>query len=215
MNINETLENLRVSYRNASFDFADCNPNPELQFDLWFENAVSGKCEEPNAFVLSTILNDKPRARVVLLKGIHQSEFIFYTNYSSSKGEEINNNPNVAMTFLWLPLHRQVRIEGIVKKIPSQYSDEYFHKRPRGNQIGAIASPQSKKVESRTELENYFHKAEMENSAKEELSRPENWGGYGITPTRFEFWQGRANRMHDRVTYEMNTNGWTLTRLAP
>lgn len=215
MNINETLENLRGSYRNASFDVSDCNPDPELQFDHWFENAVESKCDEPNAFVLSTVLNNKPRARVVLLKGIHQGEFVFYTNYSSSKGAEIEKNPNVAMTFLWLPLQRQVRIEGVIKKIPETYSDEYFHKRPRGNQIGAIASPQSKKVTSRTELENYFHKAELENVNNAILERPVHWGGYGITPTCFEFWQGRANRMHDRILFEKISGEWKLSRLAP
>lgn len=215
MNINETLENLRGSYRNASFDFNDCNPNPELQFDSWFENAVTSKCDEPNAFILSTIANNRPHARVVLLKGIHQNEFIFYTNYLSSKGKEINENPHVSMTFLWLPLHRQVRIEGTVSKIPSHYSDDYFHKRPRGNQIGAIASPQSQEVSSRLELEKYFLKAEADNAEIKELTRPENWGGYGIAPTCFEFWQGRENRMHDRVRYEKNANSWILSRLAP
>jgi pyridoxamine 5'-phosphate oxidase len=215
MNINETLENLRGSYRNASFDAPDCNPNPELQFDHWFENAVESKCDEPNAFVLSTIFNNKPRARVVLLKGIHLGDFVFYTNYSSSKGGEIEQSPNVAMTFLWLPLQRQVRIEGSVKKIPETYSDEYFHKRPRGNQIGAIASPQSQKVASRLELESFFHKAEVDNADKAVLERPVNWGGYGITPTCFEFWQGRANRMHDRIIYEKISGEWKLSRLAP
>ncbi len=153
MNINETLENLRGGYRKAAFDISDCNPNPELQFDSWFEEAVNSKCDDANAFVLSTISNDRPRARVVLLKGIHQGKFIFYTNYHSAKGAELSNNSNVCMTFLWSPLNRQVRIEGTLQKIEPHFSDEYFHKRPRGNQVGAIASPQSQKVTSRQELE--------------------------------------------------------------
>jgi len=215
MNINETLENLRGSYRKAAFDIIDCNPNPELQFDGWFENAVNSKCEEPNAFVLSTILNDKPRARVVLLKGIHLGKFVFYTNYNSAKGAELSQNSNVAMTFFWLPLHRQVRIEGTLQKVDSHLSDEYFHKRPRGNQIGAIASPQSQKVSSREELEKYFHEAEKNNSSQTVLARPLNWGGYAVTPNYFEFWQGRDNRMHDRIVYEKNSQGWHLGRLAP
>lgn len=215
MNINELLENLRVNYRNASLDLPDCNPVPELQFDHWFENTIKSKCDEPNAFVLSTVSNNKPHARVVLLKGIHRGEFVFYSNYSSSKGEEIKQNSNVAMTFLWLPLQRQVRIEGTVKQIPDIYSDDYFHKRPRGNQIGAIASPQSQKVSSRAELESLFHQAEVDNADKAELTRPTNWGGYGITPNRFEFWQGRANRMHDRIVYEKISGEWKLSRLAP
>jgi pyridoxamine 5'-phosphate oxidase len=215
MNINETLENLRGSYRQASFDYTDCNPNPELQFDQWFENAVNSKCDEPNAFVLSTIANDKPRARVVLLKGIHQGKFVFYTNYNSAKGAELNNNSNVSMTFLWLPLQRQIRIEGTLKKIEPNLSDDYFHKRPRGNQVGAIASPQSQKVSSREELEKYFHETEIKYSGKNELVRPPHWGGYEITPSYFEFWQGRDNRMHDRIVYEKDSQGWHLSRLAP
>ena len=215
MNINETLENLRVNYRQAVFDVTDCDVNPELQFDHWFENAVNSKCDEPNAFVLSTIFNNKPRARVVLLKGIHQSKFVFYTNYQSAKGNEVINNTNVSMTFLWLPLHRQVRIEGTLQKVETRLSDEYFHKRPRGNQIGAIASPQSQKVSSRAELEKYFHETEIKYSSQTELTRPLQWGGYAITPEYFEFWQGRDNRMHDRIIYEKNSQGWQLGRLAP
>ncbi|MBA2404233.1 MAG: pyridoxamine 5'-phosphate oxidase [Bdellovibrionales bacterium] len=215
MNINETLENLRGSYRQAAFDITDCNSNPELQFDSWFENAVNSKCDEPNAFVLSTIADNRPRARVVLLKGIHQSKFIFYTNYSSAKGHELDNNANVALTFLWLPLQRQVRIEGTINKVDPHLSDDYFHKRPRGNQIGAIASPQSQKVSSRAELEKFFHEAEKNSTGQAVLLRPAHWGGYAIDPTYFEFWQGRDNRMHDRIVYEKNATGWTLSRLAP
>ena len=215
MNINETLENLRVSYRQAAFDVTDCDANPELQFDRWFENSVNSKCDEPNAFVLSTIANNKPRARVVLLKGIHHGKFVFYTNYQSAKGNELSNNINVSMTFLWLPLHRQVRIEGTLQKVETRLSDEYFQKRPRGNQIGAIASPQSQKVSSRAELEKYFHETEIKYSSQTELTRPQHWGGYAITPEYFEFWQGRDNRMHDRIVYEKNSQSWHLGRLAP
>jgi pyridoxamine 5'-phosphate oxidase len=215
MNINETLENLRGDYRKTSFDVADCNPNPELQFDAWFENAVTSKCDEPNAFVLSTIALGKPRARVVLLKGIRQGKFIFYTNYKSAKGSELDNNSNVSMTFFWLPLHRQIRIEGTLNKIDPHFSDDYFKKRPRGNQIGAIASPQSQKVSSRAELEKYFHETEIKYTGQTELERPSQWGGYEITPNYFEFWQGRDNRMHDRIIYEKDSKGWSLSRLAP
>ena len=215
MNINETLENLRGSYRQAAFDITDCNANPELQFDSWFENAVNSKCDEPNAFVLSTIADDRPSGRVVLLKGIHQGNFIFYTNYHSAKGKELSNNSHVALTFLWLPLHRQVRIEGTLQKVDAHFSDEYFHKRPRGNQLGAIASPQSQKVSSRLELEKYFHETEVSHAGESELTRPQHWGGYAITPDYFEFWQGRDNRMHDRIIYEKNAQGWQLSRLAP
>ena len=215
MNINETLENTRVSYRNADFDINTCNPNPQTQFDKWFKDAVNSNCDEPNAFVLSTIEQNKPRARVVLLKGIHQGCFAFYTNYNSSKGKEVTDNCHVSMTFLWLPLERQVRIEGTLGKIGASFSDEYFQKRPRGSQIGAIASPQSQKVSSRQELEKLFNDTEVKYSGQSELERPLHWGGYLIKPSYFEFWQGRENRMHDRIIYENHAGGWMLSRLAP
>lgn len=209
------MENLRGTYRSASFDIKDCLPNPELQFDKWFEDAVNSKCDEPNAFVLSTVDGNKPRSRVVLLKGIHNGQFVFYTNYKSAKGHEIENNSFVSMTFLWLPLHRQVRIEGTVTKVDTHLSDEYFHKRPRGNQIGAIASPQSSKVNSRADLEKLFHEAELKSAKVEVLERPAHWGGFAVKPEYFEFWQGRDNRMHDRIIYEKTNGTWTLGRLAP
>jgi pyridoxamine 5'-phosphate oxidase len=215
MNMNETLENLRVSYRHSSLDTKDCDPNPRLQFDKWFEDAVKSKCDEPNAFVLSTVKNNRPRGRVVLLKGIHQEQFVFYTNYQSAKGQEIETCTYVSMTFLWLPLQRQVRIEGRIQKVDPILSDDYFQKRPLGNQIGAVASPQSKKVESRAELEQLFHEAEEKSKIDTYLARPENWGGYSILPDYFEFWQGRDSRMHDRIIYEKSEAGWNLGRLAP
>lgn len=214
MDINETLENLRVNYRRAALDVADCNPNPEVQFDEWFKQAVASKCDEPNAFVLSTVTNNKPRARVVLLKGIHEGKFTFYTNYQSAKGHELELNTHASMTFLWLPLQRQVRIEGIITKTPVEMSDDYFHKRPRGNQMGAIASPQSKKIKNREELEKLFSDAEKNNSLNV-LTRPAHWGGYFIEPTYFEFWQGRESRLHDRIIYERSQSKWELARLAP
>lgn len=215
MDINLTLQNLRVAYLQASLDVSECNPNPELQFEKWIQEAISSQCDEPNAFTLSTIHNGQPRGRVVLLKGIENSQFHFYTNYQSSKGIELSGNSRVAMTFLWLPLHRQVRIEGIATKADAQKSDSYFHKRPRGSQIGALASPQSQKVSSRAELEKLFVDAEAKYSNVDQIPRPKEWGGYGIAPTYFEFWQGRDNRMHDRVSYELKNGEWILSRLAP
>lgn len=215
MDINQTLENLRVSYQASKLDIEDCDQDPVIQFDKWLEHAIETKCDEPNAFVLSTAKNNQPHARVVLLKGIHQNQFFFYTNYNSSKGAEIEKNDKVAMTFLWLPLQRQIRIEGTITKAPEKLSDDYFHKRPRGSQIGAIASPQSSKVPSRSALEKMFHEAELKFNGTEVLPRPVQWGGYGITPTYFEFWQGRNNRMHDRICYEMKNSNWEKFRRAP
>jgi pyridoxamine 5'-phosphate oxidase len=214
-NANDTLQNLRVSYKMAKLDIADCAHDPEVQFNHWLHEAIKSACDEPNAFVLSTIAGDKPRARVVLLKGLHEGKFVFYTNYYSAKGQEISLNDHVAMTFLWLPLQRQVRIEGTVSKTPESLSDEYFTKRPRGSQLGAIASPQSQKVASREELEKFFHQAEIKFGAVQQIPRPEHWGGYEITPQYFEFWQGRDNRMHDRICFEKQPEGWELARLAP
>lgn len=213
--INETLENLRVSYQKAKLDIEDCQADPVLQFDQWLEEAMTSKCDEPNAFVLSTIKGDRPRARVVLLKGIHENHFIFYTNYLSAKGDEIALHDKVSLTFLWLPLQRQIRIEGTIKKTDTVTSDEYFHKRPRGSQLGAIASPQSHRVTNRAELEKFFADAEKKFADKAVLPRPAHWGGYGIEADYFEFWQGRNNRMHDRICYESKNGVWERYRLAP
>jgi pyridoxamine 5'-phosphate oxidase len=215
MKINETLESLRVSYQASSLDAKDCDSDPLIQFDQWLQQAILSKCDEPNSFILSTVKNYRPRGRVVLLKGIHNSEFVFYTNYKSAKGDEIEKNENVALTFLWLPLQRQVRIEGKVTKVPETLSDDYFEKRPRGSQIGAIASPQSTILESRKSLEELFLRAEEKFEGEEKLPRPNHWGGYGITPDYIEFWQGRPNRMHDRICYEKDLDQWKIYRLAP
>lgn len=215
MKINETLESLRVSYQASSLDVEDCDSDPLIQFDQWLQQAILSKCDEPNSFILSTVKNNRPRGRVVLLKGIHNSEFVFYTNYKSAKGHEIEKNENVALTFLWLPLQRQVRIEGKVTKVPEALSDDYFGKRPRGSQIGAIASPQSTILESRKSLEQLFLRAEEKFEGEEKLPRPNHWGGYGITPDYIEFWQGRPNRMHDRICYEKDLDQWKIYRLAP
>lgn len=215
MNINETLENLRVSYQAASLDITDCEKDPISQFDHWLEHAIETKCDEPNAFVLSTVKDCQPRARVLLLKGVTSEQFIFYTNYDSAKGSEIKLNDKVSMTFLWLPLQRQIRIEGSVSKVDENVSDAYFHKRPRGSQLGAIASPQSKKVPDRKFLEDLFQETEKKFLNIEILPRPKNWGGYAVTPTFIEFWQGRNNRLHDRLCFEKKGNSWDLYRLAP
>lgn len=215
MDINQTLENLRVSYQDAAFDINDCHADPVVQFDLWLEHAIKSKCDEPNAFVLSTVSNNQPHARVVLLKGLHENDFIFYTNYQSAKGSEIESNTKVAMTFLWLPLHRQIRVEGTISKVSDDISDEYFHKRPRGSQLGAIASPQSTPMKNRGELEKLFKEIEAKYQGVEKLPRPSQWGGYRIVPSYLEFWQGRNNRMHDRICYTKKGSSWELHRLAP
>lgn len=213
--INETLQNLRVSYKQAKLDITDCHTDPLEQFDLWLEHAIASHCDEPNAFVLSSVHNNQPRARVVLLKGIQDGKLVFYTNYKSAKGQELAHNQQVAMTFFWAPLQRQVRIEGVISKVSAELSDAYFHKRPRGSQLGAMASPQSQKVSSRDELEKIFKSVEEKYKDVTLLPRPEHWGGYAISASYFEFWQGRDNRMHDRIAYEPQKSGWEKSRLAP
>ncbi len=213
--INQTLQNLRVSYLSASLDVHQCDPNPEKQFSQWFKQALETNCDEPNAFVLSTVKGDQPRARVVLLKGIDEGKFLFYTNYDSAKGHEIEQNYKASMTFLWLPLQRQVRIEGVFTKMSAEQSDGYFKRRPRGSQLGAIASPQSEKIESRAALEELFKTADAAHAGETSLPRPAQWGGFGLIPNYFEFWQGRDNRMHDRIVYERNNSQWDISRLAP
>jgi pyridoxamine 5'-phosphate oxidase len=215
MNQNEILENLRVSYQANSLDVVDCDVNPEKQFEKWFAEVLSSQCDEPNAFTLSTVSKGQPRGRVVLLKGIEEGSFLFYTNYKSSKGNEIRENDKVSMTFLWLPLQRQVRIEGVISKVTADKSDDYFQKRPRGSQIGAIASPQSGVVSSRSELEKMFEETEKKFENQQVLPRPDHWGGYAIKPTYFEFWQGRKNRLHDRIAYLKQASTWVRQRLAP
>jgi pyridoxamine 5'-phosphate oxidase len=215
MNLNHTLENLRVSYQASRLDLEDCHSNPVTLFNVWLDQAIKSKCDEPNAFVLSTVKNNCPRSRVVLLKGIDENKFIFYSNYNSAKGQEASLNDRVAMNFLWLPLQRQIRIEGKISKVMDFMSDDYFHKRPRGSQIGAIASPQSSKVKDRSVLEKMFIDIENEYQGIEILPRPQHWGGYAISPDYIEFWQGRSNRMHDRICYEKIAENWNLYRVAP
>lgn len=214
-NVTETLQNLRIRYSHSSLDVTDCDKNPADQMGRWLQDAISGQCDEPNAFTLSTCVDGKPRARIVLLKGLLKEKLYFYTNYKSSKGSEIDSNGSVAMTFLWLPLQRQVRIEGKISLATAAESDDYFSKRPRGSQIGAIASPQSTRVSDRAQLEKWFKDTEAKYQGQESLPRPAHWGGYVVTPTYFEFWQGRDNRMHDRICYEMKDGKWNIFRLAP
>lgn len=213
--VTETLENLRQSYQLAELDLKDCDPDPLAQFKKWFDEALNSKIDEPNAFTLSTVDGDQPRGRVLLLKGIEQGGFIFYTNYDSAKGRELENNKKASLTFLWLPLQRQIRIEGVIEKASTELSDAYFQKRPRGSQLGAMASPQSQKLKSRAELEEIFKAIEARYAQESVLPRPQNWGGYILKPQYIEFWQGRKNRMHDRVSYTMNSSGWERSRLAP
>lgn len=184
-------------------------------FSTWFAEAQTSKAIEVNAMTLATVdATGQPHARIVLLKGIEDETFVFYTNYHSHKGEEIAANSKVSLVFFWRELERQVRIEGTAQKVAPETSDEYFHSRPIGSQLGAWSSPQSQVIPDRSVLEVNYLKFEKE-FGTEYVPRPEHWGGYAITPHLIEFWQGRSNRMHDRVLFTKDGTSWQKSRLAP
>ncbi len=208
------LADLRREYSRASLDANDVASDPLQQFAQWMEQALAAQVPEPTAMSLSTLGADQRVAsRVVLLKGCDASGLVFYTNYLSAKGSELAAHPQAAALFYWPELERQVRIEGLTEKVPAAQSDAYFAVRPRGSQIGAIASPQSAPVASRAVLEERYAQAEAAHPGS--VPRPAAWGGYRLNPDRFEFWQGRQNRLHDRIAYHCTGGQWIIERLAP
>lgn len=211
---NRDVHNMRESYESSFLLEEDCDANPFHQFDKWFHHALEAKLPEPNAMTLATVGNDgQPTARIVLLKSFSKHGFIFYTNYESKKGRQMKENNKVALLFWWA--ERQVRIEGTVKKVDKKTAEKYFHSRPKGSQIGAIVSPQSKVLENRFVLEERYKAMEHEYRGKE-VPLPDNWGGYIVTPQLIEFWQGRVSRLHDRIQYTLvSEDTWKMERLAP
>ncbi|ETZ22918.1 pyridoxamine 5'-phosphate oxidase [Pedobacter sp. V48] len=211
----ENIQNLRQDYRSASLSENDVDRNPILQFKKWFQEAVSSQLYEPNVMTIATSDRfGKPTARIVLLKGIDEDGFVFYTNYESKKGHDLVENPQAALVFFWPELERQVRIEGVVSKVSEETSSEYFHSRPIGSQIGAMASPQSKVISDRESLERKVEQLTTQ-YADQEIPRPLHWGGYLVEPTHIEFWQGRPSRLHDRIVYDLVEGSWIINRLAP
>ena len=208
---------LREDYTLSTLEMKTVDPNPFIQFQTWFNQVQEMKLVEPNAMVLSTAsAQGRPSARTVLLKGMDEDGFIFYSNYESRKGQHLAENPYASLTFLWLPLHRQVRIEGEVLKLEKAQSEKYFQSRPIGSQIGAWASPQSQPIPSRSILEDKVVELGKKYLGKDKLPCPDFWGGYKVKPTLIEFWQGRSNRLHDRIQYKRDQNGiWEINRLAP
>ena len=197
-----------------SLDEKEVAPDPLKQFTLWFDEAVGAQLPMVNAMTLATVSpTGRPSARIVLLKGVDHGGFVFYTNYKSRKGRELTANPEAALLFYWIELEREVRIEGRVEKISEQESDDYFGGRPLGSRHAAIASPQSAVVRDRAALEARFADAVKRHGG--EPPRPKNWGGYRVMPDAIEFWQGRPNRLHDRVLYTPKSRGWKIERLAP
>jgi len=209
------LADIRKQYSLKTLERPDLAADPLTQFDTWFQDALAAEILEPNAMVLATAdANGRPSARVVLLKGVQDGGFVFYSNYHSRKGHDMAANPQVALVFNWLDLERQVRIEGSVQKVPQEVSEAYFHSRPRGSQLGAWTSRQSEVISHREVLDERLEK--LEQRYPDTVPLPNFWGGYIVMPKRIEFWQGRSNRLHDRFVYDVQTDGtWSLERLSP
>ena len=213
--MNNSIADIRRDYKLQSLLESDVATNPIQQFTKWWQEAIISNIDEVNAMTLATsTIDGKPSARTVLLKDYDEQGFVFFTNYNSHKGKELNENPNAALVFFWKELERQIRIEGTVQKIETTKSDNYFNSRPISSRIGAWSSPQSEVIESREILEaneqNFIEKF------GEVIPRPTHWGGYIIQPNVIEFWQGRSSRLHDRLQYKLMENGvWKMERLAP
>lgn len=205
---------LRVDYESTPLSKADTAEEPIEQFDRWFNEAIAAGVDQPNAMVVSTVsARGAPSSRTVLMKSFDADGFVFYTNTDSQKGREISIDPRVSLLFVWLPLHRQVRLDGTARRVSESESDAYFATRPTEAQIGAVASPQSSRIPSRHWLEARVE--EVRASTPAPIARPSTWGGYRVQPARFEFWQGRPNRLHDRICFELGEAGWSKARLAP
>lgn len=210
------LADLRREYTKGGLRRADLDPNPLVQFQKWFEQALNAQLIEPSAMTLATAdRNGRPSARIVLLKALDERGFIFFTNYESRKGRELAENSNAALVFYWAELERQVCIAGDVTKVSRAESEKYFAMRPRGSQLGACVSKQSSIVADRAFLETRLQELEK-HFANRDVETPVNWGGYLLAPTRIEFWQGRPNRLHDRFQYSKELDGsWRIDRLSP
>ena len=212
----QDLGHLRKSYEKSAMDLLDIKNNPIYFFKKWFDEASANPdIEEANAMSLVTLgLDDFPKSRIVLLKAFSDEGFIFYSNYQSEKGFAITNHNKVGLSFFWPPLERQVIIKGVVEKTTSELSDKYFSSRPKDSQLGAIVSEQSKVIKNRDVLETKLKALQIKYKDKD-IKRPNHWGGYLVIPKYIEFWQGRPNRLHDRLSCELRKGIWNLERLAP
>lgn len=211
-----SIADIRKDYRRATLSESQVLKNPIDQFNAWWHEAMRAEIEEVNAMTLATSSADGlPAARIVLLKGFDQEGFVFFTNYNSYKGKQLEENPRACLVFFWKELERQVRITGLVQKTSEQESDNYYNSRPEGSRIGAWVSPQSEIIDGREWLEKN-EAALIERFRITPISRPSYWGGYRVKPISIEFWQGRSNRLHDRIQFQLDENGsWIIERLAP
>lgn len=213
--MDKDISSIRKEYALKQLDESEVDKNPFVQFGFWFNDALEAEVNEPNAMILSTVSPERrPSSRVVLLKGFDENGFTFFTNYKSRKALHIETNPFASLLFFWPELERQIRIEGEIIKVSPEESDEYFNTRPEGSKIGAWVSPQSSVIKSRAFLESIKMVIEGQ-FANKPISRPPNWGGFRLKPNLIEFWQGRPNRLHDRVQYSHSTGSWKIERLAP
>ena len=214
--MNKNIADIRKDYQLQSLLETDVASNPFDQFNRWWDDAIKSELDEVNAMTLATAsVTGMPSARIVLLKSVSADGFVFFTNYNSHKGKELLENPFGCLVFFWKELERQIRITGTIEKVSAAESDEYFYSRPVGSRIGAWASPQSSVIPSRETIETNIEKYEQE-FAGTEIARPPHWGGYIVKPTLIEFWQGRPNRLHDRIQYTKQQEGsWKFDRLAP
>ena len=211
----EQIASIRKDYTLKEFNEKDVLADPFEQFKLWMHEAIQAEVNEPNAMTLATTNFDgRPAARIVLLKGINEEGLVFFTNYDSDKGKQMRSNPYAALVFFWPELQRQIRVEGLIKKVSENESDDYFFSRPVESQIGAHASPQSQPIEGRHIIEEKLNELKTLFS-ETPIIRPKHWGGYVLVPSMFEFWQGRASRLHDRFKFFLDEKDWKSTRLAP
>ena len=210
------LAKLRREYTKTKLSKKSVNQDPIEQFNLWLKEALQANCMEPTAMTISTVSEENtPSSRIVLLKGVENSQFVFYTNYNSRKGNQLEKNSGISALFFWPELERQVNIEGTIQKTSTEQSDSYFKSRPWKSRIGAIISPQSQPIESRNIIKQAFV-LEAAKHIGNTIPRPDHWGGIMINPNRIEFWQGRPNRLHDRVLFtKANDSTWDISRLAP
>ena len=209
------LRQIREEYENRGLSEDDLVSNPIDQFKIWYSEIEEVGYSEPNAMVLSTVdKNASPSGRNVLLKEVSKDGFVFFTNYESRKATDIKNNEKVSLTFSWNELRRQVLVQGVAEKIPENESDEYWAMRPHESKIGSLVSDQSRIISSREELDVAFVTQKLK-WRDAEVPRPDHWGGYKVSPNFIEFWQGRQNRLHDRICYELSIDGWIVNRLSP